>query len=73
MGHWHCVGVAVGRVVVVIVPIFIIFVVTREVITSICECRDGQAQAHRQEFDDAITFRVALMVKKYLISRGIES
>ena len=25
------------------------------------------------EFDDAITFKVALMVKKYLISRGIES
>jgi len=26
-----------------------------------------------REFDDAITFKVALMVKKYLISRGIES
>ena len=26
-----------------------------------------------REFDDAITFRVALMVKKYLVSRGIES
>jgi hypothetical protein len=26
-----------------------------------------------EEFDDAITFKVALMVKKYLISRGIES
>ncbi|MDD6160841.1 MAG: helix-turn-helix domain-containing protein [Oscillospiraceae bacterium] len=26
-----------------------------------------------REFDDAITFKVALMVKKYLISRGVES
>lgn len=26
-----------------------------------------------REFDDAITFKVALMVKKYLVSRGIES
>ena len=26
-----------------------------------------------REFDDAITFKVALMVKKYLNSRGIES
>ena len=26
-----------------------------------------------REFDDAITFKVALMVKKYLISRGIET
>ena len=26
-----------------------------------------------REFDDAITFKVALMVKKYLLSRGIES
>ena len=26
-----------------------------------------------REFDDAITFKVALMVKKYLISRGIDS
>ncbi len=26
-----------------------------------------------REFDDAITFKVALMVKKYLISRGIEA
>ena len=26
-----------------------------------------------REFDDAITFKVALMVKKYLTSRGIES
>ena len=26
-----------------------------------------------REFDDAITFKVALMVKKYLMSRGIES
>ena len=26
-----------------------------------------------REFDDAITFQVALMVKKYLVSRGIES
>ena len=26
-----------------------------------------------REFDDAITFNVALMVKKYLVSRGIES
>ena len=25
-----------------------------------------------REFDDAITFKVALMVKKYLVSRGIE-
>ena len=26
-----------------------------------------------REFDDAITFKVALMVKKYLLSRGIKS
>ena len=26
-----------------------------------------------REFDDAITFKVALMVKKYLASRGIEA
>ncbi len=26
-----------------------------------------------REFDDAITFKVALMVKKYLVSRGIDS
>ena len=26
-----------------------------------------------REFDDAITFKVALMVKKYLTSRGIDS
>ena len=26
-----------------------------------------------REFDDAITFKVALMVKKYLISRGIDN
>ena len=26
-----------------------------------------------REFDDAITFKVALMVKKYLVSRGVES
>ena len=26
-----------------------------------------------REFDDAITFKVALMVKKYLTSRGIEA
>ena len=26
-----------------------------------------------REFDDAITFKVALMVKKYLVSRGIEN
>ena len=26
-----------------------------------------------REFDDAITFKVALMVKKYLVSRGIKS
>ena len=25
-----------------------------------------------REFDDAITFKVAIMVKKYLVSRGIE-
>ena len=26
-----------------------------------------------REFDDAITFKVALMVKKYLVSRGVKS
>ena len=26
-----------------------------------------------REFDDAITFKVALMVKKYLTSRGIDA
>jgi len=26
-----------------------------------------------REFDDAITFKVALMVKKYLVSRGIDN